>query len=80
MDTVNELVILKSDDEFLKKAFNLTKQDLAEAKKENALPKQDFFLVLYGVSGEGYYKHGFVSFWVKEGVDWKLFGFVIVQR
>ncbi|MBI2058103.1 MAG: hypothetical protein HYT63_03970 [Candidatus Yanofskybacteria bacterium] len=79
-DTVGEMVILKSDDEFLKKAFRLSDKELADAKKEKVFPSQEFFFVLYGVRGDGYYKHGLVSFWVKEGAGWKLFNFIMVQR
>jgi len=79
-DTATGLVIYKADDGFLKKAFNLSDEKLASLRKDSFFPSQEFFLVLYGVSGEGYFNHGFVSFWVKEGNDWKLFNFVLVQR
>lgn len=78
--TATEMVILKSTDEFLKKAFNLTDGKLAEAKKNNFFPSGDFFLVLYGVSGEGYNEDGVVSFWVKKGFDWKLFNLFLIDR
>ena len=76
--TAHELAIFKAEDWFLKKALNLTDEELAEAKKDNFLPQEDFFLVLYGVSGIGYHRHGFVSFWVQENKEWKLFHFIMV--
>lgn len=78
--TATEMVILKPSDDFLKKSFHMTDETLAEAKKNNFFPKGDFLLVLYGVSGEGYYKDGVVSFWIKEGADWKLFNLTLVER
>lgn len=79
LSTADELVILLGDDEFLKGAFKLSDRELAEAKEGGFFPKGEFFLVLYGVSGEGYYKHGFVSFWVQEGQEWKLFHFIQIH-
>ncbi len=80
LDTASDVVIFEGTDEFLKKSFNLTDENLAEAKKDKDFPKGEFFLVLYGVSGEGYSKYGFVTFWVKERKDWKLFNIVLVDR